>query len=194
MTGGEAPLPAQPTDAAAQCEPGNSGVTHHARRNSEAVSLCRRVEISEPRSAVDDHASSIWIDGSGRHGRQVDDKSIVNGGEASDVVPATADGNLEPGVTGHADCGRYVGGRRDSGDCRWLREFMAKAEAESDDPAEQLVAFVRLFEEASDQLVSVQSSCLYVSFIYEKQLLEIMRRQLEHVRHYLTLLFDLHTK
>lgn len=151
------------------------------------------------------------------------------------------------------DLARALVERYAEGDVAHLEEFMAKAEAESDDPAEQLIAFVRLFEEASDQLVSVQSSCLYVSFIYEKQLLDegtndlivdaalawrarllekleaaaalhpprlqvdlpsladqvfvafegafillratgehsIMRRQLEHVRNYLTLLFDL---
>ncbi len=140
-----------------------------------------------------------------------------------------------------------------AGDVAHLEEFMARAEAECDDPAEQLVAFVRLFEEAADRLVAAQASCLYVSFIYEKQLFDdgtndlivdavlawrarllekleaaaalhppklsvdllsladqvfvafegafillrttgeqsVMRRQLEHVRHYLTLLFEL---
>lgn len=140
-----------------------------------------------------------------------------------------------------------------AGDVAHLEEFMASAEAESDDPAEQLVAFIRRFEEAAEELVASQASCLYVSFIYEKQLFDdgtndliveavlawrarllekleaaavlhppqievdlpsladqvfvafegafillrttgdhsVMRRQLEHLRHYLTLLFDL---
>jgi TetR/AcrR family transcriptional repressor of nem operon len=51
-------------------------------------------------------------------------------------------------------------------------EFMAAAEAMSDDPAEQLVGFVSLFEEAADELVSEQSGCLYVSFVYERQLVD----------------------
>lgn len=55
-------------------------------------------------------------------------------------------------------------------DIAFLEEFFAKAEAESGDPAEQLVAFIRLFEEAADELVSHQPSCLYVSYIYDRQL------------------------
>ena len=59
-----------------------------------------------------------------------------------------------------------------AGDIEHLEVFMTQAEAESDDPAEQLVAFIRLFEEASDQIVAEQPSCLYVSFIYERQLFD----------------------
>jgi hypothetical protein len=51
-----------------------------------------------------------------------------------------------------------------------LEDFMAVAEAESDDPAEQLVAFVRHFEQAADELAPTQPGCLFVSFIYERQL------------------------
>ena len=50
------------------------------------------------------------------------------------------------------------------------KQLMAAAEAVSDDPAEQLIRFVSLFEEAAGQLVSEQSGCLYVSFVYERQL------------------------
>jgi TetR/AcrR family transcriptional repressor of nem operon len=59
-----------------------------------------------------------------------------------------------------------------AGDVAFLEEFMAKAEAASDDPAEQVVEFIRLFEDAADEMVSQQPSCLYVSYIYEKQLFE----------------------
>lgn len=51
-----------------------------------------------------------------------------------------------------------------------LEEYVARAEAESDDPARQVVAFVRLFEEDADDIVAAQPSCLYVSFINERQL------------------------
>jgi TetR/AcrR family transcriptional repressor of nem operon len=47
---------------------------------------------------------------------------------------------------------------------------MAAAEAETDDPAEQLVAFMRHFEQAADDLAPTQPGCLFVSFIYESQL------------------------
>jgi TetR/AcrR family transcriptional repressor of nem operon len=53
-----------------------------------------------------------------------------------------------------------------------LERFMAGAEAETDDPAAQVVAFLRLFEEAADDLAAARPSCLYVSFIYEKQLFD----------------------
>lgn len=51
-----------------------------------------------------------------------------------------------------------------------LRSFMAAAEEEADDPAGQVIAFVRLFEEAGDAIVAEQPSCLYVSFVNERQL------------------------
>ena len=55
-------------------------------------------------------------------------------------------------------------------DLEMLDTVMAAAEAEADDPAEQLIAFLRGFEEASDELAGVQPGCLFVSFIYEHQL------------------------
>jgi len=59
-----------------------------------------------------------------------------------------------------------------AGDVALLEEFMARAEATSDDPALQVVEFIRLFEDAADEMVSQQPSCLYVSYVYEKQLFE----------------------
>lgn len=52
-------------------------------------------------------------------------------------------------------------------DAEMLESFMGKAEAISEDPAEQLIAFARAFEEASDELFS-DPGCLFVSFVYEK--------------------------
>lgn len=52
-------------------------------------------------------------------------------------------------------------------DAEMLETFIARAEQASEDPAEQLVAFVRAFEEASDEMFS-QPGCLFVSFVYEK--------------------------
>ena len=57
-------------------------------------------------------------------------------------------------------------------DIAFLEEFMARAETTSDDPAAQVVEFIRLFEDAADEMVSQQPSCLYVTYIYEKQLFE----------------------
>ena len=68
------------------------------------------------------------------------------------------------------DLGRALLERYAAADERMLDDFMAAAEAESDDPAEQLVAFVRHFEQAADELAPTQPGCLFVSFIYESQL------------------------
>jgi TetR/AcrR family transcriptional repressor of nem operon len=68
------------------------------------------------------------------------------------------------------DLGRALLERYAAADERMLDDFMAAAEADSDDPAEQLVAFVRHFEQAADELAPTQPGCLFVSFIYERQL------------------------
>jgi TetR/AcrR family transcriptional repressor of nem operon len=68
------------------------------------------------------------------------------------------------------DLGRALLERYAAADDRMLDDFMAVAEAESDDPAEQLIAFVRHFEHVADGLAPTQPGCLFVSFIYESQL------------------------
>jgi TetR/AcrR family transcriptional repressor of nem operon len=66
--------------------------------------------------------------------------------------------------------GRALLERYAAGDKQLLADFMAAAEAETDDPAQQLVAFVRHFEHAAAELAPTQPGCLFVSFIYERQL------------------------
>jgi TetR/AcrR family transcriptional regulator, transcriptional repressor for nem operon len=68
------------------------------------------------------------------------------------------------------DLGRALLERHAAADERMLDDFMAAAEAESDDPAAQLVSFVRHYEQAADELAPTQPGCLFVSFIYERQL------------------------
>jgi TetR/AcrR family transcriptional repressor of nem operon len=63
---------------------------------------------------------------------------------------------------------RAIVERYATADVAFLEEFMARAEAASEDPAEQLVAFIRLFEDAADELVAQQPSCLYVSYVFEQ--------------------------
>jgi TetR/AcrR family transcriptional repressor of nem operon len=55
-------------------------------------------------------------------------------------------------------------------DVAHLTEGLAAAEAASDDPAEQLLHFVRDFEGQGDALLAAQSNCLYVSLLAERQL------------------------
>ena len=68
------------------------------------------------------------------------------------------------------ELGRALLERYAAADERMLEDFMAAAEADSEDPAEQLVAFIGHFEHAADALAPTQPGCLFVSFIYESQL------------------------
>lgn len=69
------------------------------------------------------------------------------------------------------ELGRALVARYAAADIENLRVFMARAEEQADGPADQLVAFVRLFEEMADEIVAAQqSSCLYVSFLHDRQL------------------------
>ena len=68
---------------------------------------------------------------------------------------------------GHALVERYA-----AGDLDMLEDFMGRAEAASDDPAEQLAAFLRLFEEAAAEVAHEESGCLYVSFVQQSQLVD----------------------
>lgn len=54
------------------------------------------------------------------------------------------------------------------GDRAVLEQFMLAAEARSDDPAEQLVEFVRALEVDADEMALSQPGCLFVSFVYEQ--------------------------
>lgn len=55
-----------------------------------------------------------------------------------------------------------------AGDAEVLETYMARAEELSDDPAEQVVLFVRLFEETADDFTAAAPGCLFVSFLYER--------------------------
>jgi TetR/AcrR family transcriptional repressor of nem operon len=66
--------------------------------------------------------------------------------------------------------GRALVERYAAADTRMLDELMASAEAESDDPAEQLGALIARFEDVAEELAPTSPGCLFVSFIYESQL------------------------
>lgn len=65
---------------------------------------------------------------------------------------------------------RALVGRYAAADVAFLDKIMAEAEAESDDPARQVIVFLRKFQEAANDTVSQQPSCLYISYIFERQL------------------------
>jgi TetR/AcrR family transcriptional regulator, transcriptional repressor for nem operon len=64
---------------------------------------------------------------------------------------------------GHALVRRYA-----DADAAALDQALLAAEAASDDPADQLVALLRVFEQAADPEVMEQPGCLFVSFVYEQ--------------------------
>lgn len=69
-----------------------------------------------------------------------------------------------------AHLGRTLVERYAAADEEALESAMSAAEAESDDPAEQLIGFIRVLEEGADAALETQPSCLFISFIYEQEL------------------------
>lgn len=52
-----------------------------------------------------------------------------------------------------------------------LVDHLVLAEAESQDPGEQILTLIRLFEEIGEDIIDRnQSSCLYVSFVHDREL------------------------
>jgi TetR/AcrR family transcriptional repressor of nem operon len=102
---------------------------------------------------------------------------IAQGFSATSVDQVLAAAGVTKGAFFHhfaskADLARALVDRYAAADVVVLEDLMGRAEAESDDPARQVVAFVRLFEEDAEELASEQPGCLYVSFVYEKQLFD----------------------
>lgn len=64
------------------------------------------------------------------------------------------------------------------GDIAQLQAALAAVRAASDDPAEQLIGFIRYFEDGADELMAGQSSCLYISVLTERQLVRAGTREL----------------
>jgi TetR/AcrR family transcriptional repressor of nem operon len=68
------------------------------------------------------------------------------------------------------DLARALVERYAAADTAFLAELMEQAEAASGDPARQVVAFLELFEAAAQDTVAQQPTCLYVSYIFDRQL------------------------
>lgn len=62
---------------------------------------------------------------------------------------------------------RYV-----AADIGHLDAAVAEVTATTADPAERVIRFLRIFEDTADELMAAQSSCLYVSVLTERQLVE----------------------
>lgn len=99
---------------------------------------------------------------------------IENGYAATSVDQVLAAAETSKGAFFHhfaskLDLGRALVERYAAGDVAQLEAALA-ATAEVDGPAERALAFVRFFEDGADELMSEQSSCLYISVLTERQL------------------------
>lgn len=117
---------------------------------------------AKTRERILDEAQTLILD-RGLAGTSIDDVLTAAG---------TSKGAFFHHFPSKNDLARAIVQRYADGDIAFLEEFMGKAESQTDDPAEQLVAFIRSFEDAADEIVSQQASCLYVSYIFERQLFD----------------------
>ncbi|MGI9540406.1 MAG: TetR/AcrR family transcriptional regulator [Miltoncostaeaceae bacterium] len=102
--------------------------------------------------------------------------TLGRGFSATTVDQVIAEAESSKGAFFHhfaskSDLGRALVARYAAADIASLEHFMGLAEAKSDDPAVQLVEFVRSFEEIGDEIAEDhQSSCLYASFVQHHEL------------------------
>jgi TetR/AcrR family transcriptional repressor of nem operon len=100
---------------------------------------------------------------------------IENGFAATSIDQVIAASETSKGAffhhfTSKVDLAQSLVARYAAADIGHLEQAVAQAVAATDDPAEQVVAFVRVFEESADELMAAQSNCLYVSVLTERQL------------------------
>ena len=102
--------------------------------------------------------------------------ALGQGFSATTVDQVIAEAESSKGAFFHhfaskSDLGRALVARYAAADVAALRRVMASAEQRSDDPAVQLIEFVRGFEEIGDEIADEhQSSCLYASFVHHREL------------------------
>lgn len=100
---------------------------------------------------------------------------IENGFAATSVDAVLQAAGTSKGAFFHhfdskSDLARALTERYVAGDLEQLRAGL-DATADVADPVERVLAFVRFYEDHADELMSVQSSCLYVAVLTEQQLM-----------------------
>jgi hypothetical protein len=108
----EAVLVAQPTDAAAEREPGDPRLRDDAERCRQAVSLSRCVELAQCHAGLGARRLRCRVDVDRLHCRQVDDEAAVVQRIAGDAVPAAACRDPKPVLARVVDSVDHVGRRR----------------------------------------------------------------------------------
>ena len=101
---------------------------------------------------------------------------IDNGYAATSVDQVIAEAKTSKGAFFHhfqskLDLGRALVAGYAAADRAHLDWALAET-AGITDPAERLIAFLRLFEDGGDDLMATQSSCLYVAVLTERQLVD----------------------
>ena len=101
---------------------------------------------------------------------------IENGYAATSVDQVIAASGSSKGAFFHhfdskLDLARSLIERYATADIGQLDAASAHARTTSDDPVGQVDAFLGYFEDRADEIMSVQSSCLYVSILAERQLM-----------------------
>jgi TetR/AcrR family transcriptional regulator, transcriptional repressor for nem operon len=117
-------------------------------------------------------------DGSATRTRLLDaaEKLVIDHGYAAtsvdDVIAAagSSKGAFFHHFASKGDLARALVARYAAADVAHLDDGLRAAREQTDDPAEQVVAFLRVFEDGADDLMSAQSSCLYVSVLTEREL------------------------
>ena len=70
------------------------------------------------------------------------------------------------------DLARALVERYAAADIQHLDAAVAEVRRSTSDPRERVIRFLRIFEDSADELMQAQSSCLYVSVLTERQLVE----------------------
>jgi TetR/AcrR family transcriptional repressor of nem operon len=100
---------------------------------------------------------------------------IDNGYAATSLDQVIAASGTSKGAFFHhfdskLDLARSLVDRYAAADVTNLEDALAHAASATADPVERVDAFLKVFEDAADEIMSEQSSCLYVSILTERQL------------------------
>jgi len=102
---------------------------------------------------------------------------IDNGFAATSVDRVIAEAGSSKGsffhhFTSKDDLASALVRRYAAADIGHLDAAVAEVKQATSDPRERVIRFLRIFEESADELMQAQSSCLYVSVLTERQLVE----------------------
>ena len=102
---------------------------------------------------------------------------IENGFAATSVDQVIAESGTSKGAFFHhfgskLALAQSLVDRYAAADIAHLEAALEHAATLTDDPAQQVIEFVRFFETGADDLMAAQSSCLYVSILTERQLVD----------------------